>query len=86
MALALTQRRLLTLKFGTSVATGKVTEVKELLSSVPLSDVDSIEAKHFGLGAILTLTAGGGAAIKLECRVGGARALVEAFNRAKAAA
>ncbi len=64
---------------------GKVTEVKEVLSAVPLISMDSIEAKRFGLAGILTLTAVGGAPIKLECKVAGADAFAEAFKRAKAA-
>jgi hypothetical protein len=83
MALALTQRRLLSLKVGTSMGGGKVTEVEELLSAVPLSSLESIQAKRVGLGGTLTLTPVGGAPIKLECRVGGARALAKAFTQSK---
>jgi hypothetical protein len=80
MALALTQRRLLTLKVGFSVG-GAITGVKEFLSAIALGDVESIEAKRVGLGGLLIITPRGGQAIKLECRVGRAREFVEAFKR-----
>ena len=83
MAVVLTQRRLMTVKVGFSVG-GTITGVKELLSAIALSDLESIEAKRAGLGGLLIITARGGQPIKLECRVGRAREFVEAFNRAPA--
>jgi len=80
MALLLTQRRLLTVKVGFSVG-GTITGVKELLSAVGLGDIESMEAKRFGLGGLLIITPRGGQPIKLECRVGRAREFVEAFAR-----
>jgi hypothetical protein len=80
MALVLTQRRLLTLKVGFSMG-GTITGVKEFLSAIALSDVESIEAKRFGLGGLLIITPRGGQEIKLECRVGRAREFVDAFSR-----
>jgi hypothetical protein len=80
MAVALTQARLLTLKVKISMG-GTITGVTEVLSAVPLSEVTAIEAKRFGLGGILVLSVGGGKPVKLECRVGRARELVDAFNQ-----
>jgi DNA helicase TIP49 (TBP-interacting protein) len=83
MAVVITQTQLRTLKIKVS-AMGAVTEIKEVLSAVPLNDIDSITVKRMGLGGILAITARGGNPIKLECRVGPARELADAFERAKA--
>jgi hypothetical protein len=80
VALVLTQRRLMTVKVGFSMG-GAITGVKEFLSAIAVSDVESIEAKRFGLGGVLIITPRGGEPIKLECRVGRAREFVAAFNR-----
>jgi hypothetical protein len=84
MAVVLTERRLLTVKVGYSLG-GAITGVKEVLSAVPLSEVESIEARRVGLGGLLIISARGGQPIKLECRVGRARGFVEAFNPVAAA-
>jgi hypothetical protein len=78
MAVVVTPRRLLTLKVAFS-ALGAITAVKELLSAVPLRDVETVEAKRVGLGGNLIITLRGGEPFKLECQVGRARKLVEAF-------
>jgi hypothetical protein len=85
MALVLTPRRLLTVEVGFSLG-GAITGVKELLSAIALGDVESIEAKRFGLGGLLIITPHGGQPIKLECRAGRAREFVDAFNRTAARA
>jgi hypothetical protein len=82
MALVITNRRVLTVKIKIS-ATGAVSEVKEILSAVPLSEIESMQVKRFGLGGILTITASGAGPIKLECRVGLARELVESFENSR---
>ncbi len=84
MAVILTQWRLITVKVGFSMS-GALTSVKEILSAIPLSQVESIEARRFGLGGVLSITVRGGEPIKLECRVGRAREFTEAFNRAAGA-
>ena len=81
MALVLTQRRLLTVKVGFTLG-GTINAVKEVLSAIALAEVDSIEAKRFGLGGVLTIAPRGGQPIKLECQVGRARQFAEAFIRA----
>jgi hypothetical protein len=83
MALAVTGRQLLTLKISMPVM-GRGGEVKELLSAVPLSDVDSVEVKRFGLGKRITVTVRG-VPVLLEGAVG-LNEFLEAFNAAKAAA
>ncbi|HSC04476.1 MAG TPA: hypothetical protein VLC49_14195 [Solirubrobacteraceae bacterium] len=49
-----------------------------------LQEVESIEAKRFGLAGILIITARGAEPIKLECQVGRARQFAEAFALAVA--
>ena len=84
-AVALTDRRLMTLDVAISMG-GAVTGVNDVLSAIPVSEVESVEAKRFGLAGVLTLLVRGGRPVKLECRVGRAREFVDAFNRAEAAA
>jgi hypothetical protein len=85
MAVVITPRRLLTVRIKISPM-GAVTQVKEVLSAVPLSDIESMTVKRLGLGGILAITPRGGDPIKLECRVGLARELADVFDSAKAAA
>jgi hypothetical protein len=81
MALALTQQRLLTLNIGTPIGLGIGGKVKELMSAVPIDDVDAIEVKRLALGYTITVTVRG-AAFKLEANAAsGAKALAEAFAR-----
>jgi hypothetical protein len=81
MALVLTQRRLLTVKVGFTLG-GAINGVKHVLSAIGLDEVESIEAKRFGLSGVLTIIPRGGQPIKLECQVGRARQFAEAFTRA----
>jgi hypothetical protein len=57
---------------------------KHMLSAIALDEVESIEAKRFGLGGVLIITPRGGQPIKLECQVGRARQFADAFMRAAA--
>jgi hypothetical protein len=87
MALAVTQRRLLSLSIGSPIGLGIGGTAKELVGAVPISDVDAIEAKRLALGWVVTITVRGGEPIKLEANAAaGARALADAFVQAKAAA
>jgi len=54
MALVVTDRRLLTLQIGSPIGLGIGGEVKELLSAVPIGDVDSIRVKRLLLGKTIT--------------------------------
>ncbi len=78
--LALTNRRLATLDLAISL-TGGVKEVKGLLSEVPVETVDSMKSKW----NLLTVEAGG-TQFKLECKPPAAKAMVKAFETAKATA
>jgi hypothetical protein len=82
MAIVLTDRRLLAFKVGFTLG-GSIKSIEEVLGSVALREVDSIEAKRVGLGGNLVLAVRGGEPIKLECRVGRARELVDAYERAR---
>jgi hypothetical protein len=84
MALALTDRRLVVFKVSAPIAMGKGGDVKELVSAVPLTDVDSIEVKRLLVGKVVIVTVGG-AAVKLEAGPGAnAKGLAEEFARARA--
>jgi hypothetical protein len=82
-ALVLTQKRLLTVQTGEALGRGIGGSVKEILSAVPLSDVDSIKVKRLLLGYVITLTVQG-SEFKLEANAAaGAKPMAEAFERAK---
>jgi hypothetical protein len=86
MALALTDRRLLVLSVSPPLALGKGGDVKELVSTVPLSEVESIEVKRLLVGKSVTVVAGG-ASFKLEANAtANAQGLAEEFIRVKAGA
>ena len=83
MALAITQRRLLSLELGAAaVGAGSV---KRLVAAVPLSEVDSIKVKRLLMGKVVTVTVNGNE-FKLEAGAGAnAAGLAEAFERSRAA-
>jgi hypothetical protein len=85
MALAVTQRRLLSLKIAAPIGLGMGGKVKELMSAVPVSDVDSIEVKRLPVGKTVTVTVRG-VPFVLEAGAGAnASGVAEAFERAKGA-
>jgi hypothetical protein len=59
MALALTQRRLLSLRIGSPIGMGIGGKVKELAGSASIAEVDSIDVKSLALGKTVTITIGG---------------------------
>lgn len=77
--LALTNRRLLTLDLAIS-AMGAIKEVNEMLSEVPLDQVEEIKSTW----NVLTISTGG-SQFKLECKPPAAKAFVRAFAAVKAA-
>jgi hypothetical protein len=83
-AVALTATSLVTMKVSVSLG-GQIKEVKEILSTVPLADVNSVEVSRMGLGGVMRITSGE-SSFKLEGRVGDMREFAAAFDRAKAAA
>jgi hypothetical protein len=86
MALAVTNRRLLSLKISSPVGLGIGGDVKELVSSAPLSEVDSIERGRLAVGKTVTVTVRGTPFV-LEVGAGAtAKGVAEAFEQAKAPA
>ncbi len=81
-ALAITATSLVSMKVKVS-AMGAIKEVAEVLSVVPLAEVDSLEVKRMGLTGVLEITANG-SSFKLEGRPGDMKELAEVFAQAKA--
>ena len=86
MALAVTRKRLICFKISSPIGLGIGGDVKEAVSAVPLSAVDSIELKRLAAGKVLTLMIKG-TEFKLEVGAGAnAKGVAEAVESAKAAA
>jgi hypothetical protein len=84
-AVAVTSTSLLTMGVKVSFGGGQIKEITEILSKVPLADVESIEVKRMGMTGVMKITAGGNT-FKLEGKVNDMREFVAAFERAKATA
>jgi hypothetical protein len=82
-AVAVTATNLLTMAVKVSFG-GQIKEVTEVLSMVPLADVDSLEVKRMGMAGVMEIIAGG-SSFKLEGKVNDMRELAAEFERAKAA-
>ena len=86
MALAVTQRRLLSLKVGSLIGLGMGGKIEGLVSAAPVSEVDSIEVKRLAAGKTVTVTVRG-VPFVLEVGAGAnAKGVAEALESAKAAA
>lgn len=83
-AVAVTPTSLVTMAVGVSMM-GKITDVKQVLSRVPLADVDSVTVKRMGAAGVMEIAAGGGT-FKLEGKVPDMKAVADAFGNAKATA
>jgi hypothetical protein len=83
-AVAVTPTSLLTMQVKVNF-TGQIKEVTEVLSTVPLADVDSLEVKRMGMAGVMEISAGG-SSFKLEGKAGDMKEFAEAFERAKATA
>jgi len=83
-AVAITASNLVTMKVKVG-AMGAIKEITDVLSVVPLSEVDSLEVKRMGLAGVMEITARGGT-FKLEGKPGDMKELVQVFEQAKAAA
>ena len=62
---------------------GQIKEVTEVLSAIPLTDVDSVEVKRRGLAGVMEIDVRG-SSFKLEGKVNDMREFAAAFERAKA--
>ena len=84
MALAITSQRLLSIKVTAPIGAGIGMKVEELVSAVPLSDVDSIEVKRLAVGKVVNVTVRG-VPFKLEVGAGAnAKGVAQALEQAKA--
>ena len=85
MALALTERRVCVFTGKTSGLSGKINEITELVSSAPISAIESIEVKRLLVGKTVRIAMNGGE-VKLEVPGGqDPKAFAEEFARAKTA-
>ena len=83
-AVAVTPSSLVTMKVKVS-AMGAIKEVTDILSVVPLGEVDSLVVKRAGLTGVMEITVGG-SSFKLEGKPGDMKELAETFAQAKAQA
>lgn len=83
MALAITQRRLLSFELGATAGMGHTGAVKDLVGEAPLEDVDALKVKRLLLGKVVTVTVRG-QEFKLEVGAGAnAGGVQEAFEQAR---
>jgi len=80
-AVAVTASNLLTMKVKVSLM-GAIKDVEQVLSTVPLSAVDSFEVKRMGMAGVAEITAGG-SSFKLEGKVDDLRNVADAFEQAR---
>lgn len=81
MALAITDRRLLSLSMGAQVGMGIGGGVRDLLGQAPLSAVDAIEVKRLLVGKVVTVAIRG-SNFKLEVGAGAnTKGMVTAFEQ-----
>jgi hypothetical protein len=83
-AVAVTATNLLTMAVKVSFG-GQIKEVTEVLSRVPLADVNSVEVKRRGMAGVMEISVGD-ANFKLEGKPDDMRDFAASFERAKAAA
>ena len=83
-AVAITPSSLVTMKVKVS-AMGAIKEVTDVLSTVPLAEVESVVVKRMGLTGVMEVTTQGGS-FKLEGKPGDMKELADAFDRTKAVA
>lgn len=83
MALAITDRRLLSLEMGAQAGMGIGGGVKGLVAAAPLADVESLKSKRLLLGKVVEVTVRG-ETFKLETGAGAnVKGVVEAFEASR---
>ena len=83
MALAITDRRLLSFSMGAQAGMGMGGGVKELVGEAPLSEVDAIKVKRLLLGKVVELQVRG-ESFKLEAGAGAnVKGVAEALERSR---
>jgi hypothetical protein len=83
-AVGVTSSSLVTMAVKVSFG-GQIKDVPEVLSEVPLAEIDSIEVKRMGLAGVMEINSRG-TSFKLEGKVNDMREFAEAFERAKTTA
>ncbi len=84
MALAITDRRLLSFSMGAQVGMGVGGGVKELVGEAPLAEVDGVKVKRLLMGKVVELGVRG-ETFKLEAGAGAnAKGVSDAFAQARA--
>jgi hypothetical protein len=84
MALVLTDRRIVVFTGKTSAASGKFTEITEVVSSAPFRDVQSIQVKRLLVGKTVSIAMEGGGDVKLEVPAGNdPKGFAERFEQMK---
>lgn len=81
-AVAVTARELVTMQVKVSFM-GQIKEITEVLSSVPLAEIDSLAVKRMGAAGVMEISVHG-ASFKLEGKAGDMKEFATAFERAKA--
>lgn len=83
-AVAVTPTSLLTMEVKVSMM-GQIKEVTEVLSSVPLAEIDSLNVKRLGAAGVMEISAHGNS-FKLEGKAGDMKEFATAFEQARATA
>jgi hypothetical protein len=83
MALAVTEKRLLSLSIGSPIGLGIGGKVKGLAGAAPLSAVESIEVKRLAMGKTITVTVDGTPFVLEANAAADAKGLVAAFEQAR---
>jgi hypothetical protein len=83
-AVAVTPTSLVTMKVKVSPM-GAIKEITEVLSVVPLGEIDSLKVKRAGLTGVMEIKSGD-SSFKLEGKPGDMKELADVFERAKAVA
>jgi hypothetical protein len=81
-AVIVTPTNLVTMQVKVSF-TGQIKEITEILSTVPLTEVDSLEVKRMGAAGVMEISSHG-TAFKLEGKAGDMKEFATAYERAKA--
>ena len=81
-AVAVTPTSLVTMRVKVSMM-GQIKEITEILSRVPLAEVDSLDVKRMGTAGVMEIIAHGNS-FKLEGKAGDMKEFATAFERAKA--
>jgi hypothetical protein len=81
-AVAVTATSLVTMQVKVSML-GQIKEITEILSTVPLAEVASLDVKRMGAAGVMEITAHG-SSFKLEGKAGDMKEFATVFERAKA--